>query len=294
MKRIAVLVNKDFEYAGFIEGLRDTIEVHAGTNGRNAECRFDNLIADIYCIQNLFSKYENSSHSELKYKYLKDLFKSNAFRIEDCDGILSFSTSESTPQNQGEDGTISRNGCVHVGNRFFLSDQRDNDKTTHSYLDIGSEISNNTEEYYEIPLCGYLLYDILNTRKMNLRKPPHNPSDRPRCLANFRYTSIGVVNVMDYSCYTKSDEDAYKEYIDACVDIPAGIETTHGVVVKALKDVCKETGKDIPVNFISPIVDRYLKFDEDVDGKYGKQNYVCSYNGGVVTGHMLKILNENM
>lgn len=113
MKRIAVLVNKDFEYKGFIEGFREkTSALYAGTNGRDSECRFFGIDVSIYCIQNLFKKDENSSDSEVKYNYLKELFKSNVFRLEECDGILSFSTSESTPASQGQSGTVSRNGCI--------------------------------------------------------------------------------------------------------------------------------------------------------------------------------------
>jgi len=303
MKRIVVLVNKDFEYAGFIEGLRDTVRVYSGTNGRDVECRFDNLIADIYCIQNLFKEGENSSNSELKYGYLMDLFKNNTFRINDCDGILSFSTSESTPINQGTDGNESKNGCVYVGNTFFLSDQKENDPTTLSNLKIGLKTTNNTEIYYEQPICDGL-YEVLNFMKMNLRSAHMNSSNKVECIADKSFTGIGVVNVMDYSCYRTADEIAYKKFIDThdCnKDLPIGIETTHGVVMKAINDIMCEmkmkaempSDKNIPVNFISPIVDRYLKFDDDVDGKYGKQNFICSYNGGVVTGHMLKILNEN-
>jgi len=303
MKRIAILVNKDFEYAGFIEGLRDTVQVYAGTNGRDAECRFDNLIADIYCIQNLFGITENSSNSELKYGYLKDLFKSNAFRLEDCDGILSFSTSESTDWSEYEtfdsstdtDINVSRNGCVYVGNKFFLSDQQKTDKTTKSHLKIGSKKTNYTEEYIETPIYK-LMYKILSEKKMNLKSAFNNSADKLCCIAHEDDECVGVVNVMDYSCYSKADEKAYRQYKNSGAYYPVGIETTHGVVVKALHDTfadIKFYKKDIPVNFISPIVDRYLKFDEDVDGKYGKQNYICSYNGGVVTGHMLKILNEN-
>lgn len=300
MKRIAILVNKDFEYAGFIEGLRDTVEIYTGTNGRAAECRFDNLNADIYCIQNLFKEGENSSNSELKYGYLKDLFKSNAFRIKDCDGVLSFSTSESTPFIQGGIRGHSRNGCVYVGNRFFLSDQHVNDNTTTSHLKIGDKKTSFSEFYSEKPIYSKL-YDFLNLIDMKLKTAHINPSDKTCCIANSVFAGIGVVNVIDYSCYKKADKAAYKLFHNypiayAPFTEAIGIETTHGVVVKALREVCLDLrlDKEVPVNFISPIVDRYLKFDEDVDGKYGKQNFTCSYNGGVVTGHMLNILNYNM
>jgi len=296
MNRVVVLVNKDFEYAGFIEGLRDTVEVHSGTNGRDAECRFSNLIADIYCIHDLFEKGSNSSNSESKFNRLKNLFKSNVFRLEECDGILSFSTSESTPYSQGCLGVDSKNGCVYVGNKFFLSDQRENDATTESWLDIGDDESKHTELYLEKPISEKM-YNFLSIIDMNLKHAPINSADKLFCRASDEFACVGVVNVMNYQCYKKADECAYdkfREMYNATVDKPIGIETTHGVVVKALRETCSEMSleKSIHVNFISPIVDRYLKFDEDVDEKYGKQNFVCSYNGGVATGHILKVLNE--
>jgi len=297
-KRIVILVNKDFEYKGFIEGLRDIIPVYSGTNGRDAECRFNNLVADIYCIQNLFKKDENSSNSEVKYDYLKELFKSNVFRLEDCNGILSFSTSESTPFSQGADSTESKNGCVYIGNKFFLSDQIRNDKNTWSNLDIGNKHSNYTEFYTKDSICNGL-YECLNKTNMNLKPAYKNSASYLRCIAGSAFVCIGVVNVMNYSCYKKADKSAYEQFRKKHYSLdsfPISIETTHGVVVKALKDTCKELKlkKDIPVNFISPIVDRYLKFDNDVDGKEGKQNFICSYNGGIVTGYALQIMNTLM
>lgn len=287
MSRVVVLVNKDFEYTGFIEGLRNTVNVHAGTNGRQAECRFRNMIADIYCIQNLFKPGENSSNSEVKYNYLKELFKSHAFCLDDVDAILSVSTAESTPVNQGFDGSLSRNGSVFVGHKFFLSDQSEHDATTQSHLPIGTESTLHTE-HYDAGAINNGLYDLISAIPMQFKKAPNNSDINPKCCAGHSFTSVGVVNVMDYACYHKADEAAYNQ---ARFDgDPMCIETTHGVVVKALHNV--REGRSVPqVVFISPIVDRYLKFDEDVDGKYGKQNFVCSYNGGVTVGHMLRVLN---
>jgi len=294
MKRVVILVNKDFEYAGFIEGLRDTVTVHAGNNGRHAECRFDNVIADIYCIQNLFKEGENSSNSEIKYGYLRSLFKRNAFRLDEVDAVLSVSTSETTPYSQGKNESC--NGCVFVGRRFFISDQQENDPTTLSHLDIGTCASGHTEYYIEAPIMDRI-YDRLNFTEMAMRPAYRNSASELKCYANSNFASVGVVNVIDYSCYSKADEDAYAAFRErsyARYDMPVGIETTHGVVVKALHSVIDDMDlkKEIPVTFISPIVDRYLKFDEDVDGKYGKQNYICSYNGGVATGHILKLLDQ--
>jgi len=303
MKRVVILVNKDFEYKGFVEGLRDTVPVYAGTNGRDAECRFNNLLVDIYCIQHLFNEGENSSNSEVKYNYLSELFKSNEFRLEDVDGIYSVSTSESTPIGQGKDGTESRNGCVYLGSKFFLSDQSKNDDGTESHLEVGSSNTDFSEFHVESEV-HHGVFLTLRSDEMKFKEAPLNPAEKTCHIYDENSACIGVVNVMDYSRYKYADKSAYDMFLKQRLEnitygSPIGIETTHGVVVKALKETCSELklkdkrnrDKNIPVNFISPIVDRYLHFDEDVDGMYGKQNFVCSYNGGVVTGHILKWIN---
>lgn len=77
--------------------------------------------------------------------------------------------------------------------------------------------------------------------------------------------------------------------------IPVGIETTHGVVRMAAGNVYSA---DVPVIFVSPITDRFVRFDVDVTSteketeKTKKQNYVCSYKGGVALGCIMKYLNE--
>ena len=50
----------------------------------------------------------------------------------------------------------------------------------------------------------------------------------------------------------------------------------------------------IPVLFVSPIVDRYESFDIDVDGKWGQQNAMSSYNAGVVVANMLELLKDKI
>lgn len=296
MKRTVILVNKDFEYKGFIEGLRKTLPVYAGTNGRDAECRLDVLNADIYCIQHLFGKGENSSNSEVKFGLLKKLFIDKVFGLKNVDYLISVSTSESTPAIQGDVCSDSRNGCVYIGNRFFISDQSKYDETTSSHLVIGNAESGNTEVYSDEPIYSDL-YNAINKTQMNLEPVTHNPAKELKCIAGVDFMSIGVANVMDYSCYKKADAAAYDWFVSHYSDtsiIPIGIETTHGIVKKAFETSSREQfiKNNIPVMFVSPITDRYLKFDEDVDGTDGKQNFECSYNSGIATGNVLILLNK--
>lgn len=192
----------------------------------------------------------------------------------------------------------------NIGNRFFLSDEQAYDLDTWSHLPIGDDKSSYTEYYNTKSICDDLYKDINSSFDFTDLKPAYRNSAEPLfCSASEDYVSVGVVNVMNYSCYKKADKSAYNQFLNSKHSKntkPIGIETTHGVVVKALKDTCKELKlkKDIPVNFISPIVDRYLRFDEDVDGKEGKQNFICSYNGGIVVANIfknieLKLINES-
>lgn len=72
-------------------------------------------------------------------------------------------------------------------------------------------------------------------------------------------------------------------------------DITHGVVRMAAGNVYSA---DVPVIFVSPITDRFVRFDVDVTSteketeRTKKQNYVCSYKGGVALGCIMKYLNE--
>lgn len=313
MKKVVILVNKEFEYKGFKEGIEsvlsnaelarrvslreDNIDLQKTIKKKPLETYvFENLKVDVYCIQYLFPKGENSSNSEAKFNYLKNLL-GKELKLEDIDYVMSFSTSESTPESQQmfgykPDGSV--NGCVFVGNRFFLSDRHDNDPTSPSRLVIGNPASGKTE-YYEDPVIHDLLYAKINKAPITLKPVPFASAANLICYAGSDFACVGVVNVMDYNAYEKADEAAYNLFKDLSAKenyrIPMCIETTHGVVKKALDFVQKEKSyaKEIPVMFISPITDRYKHFKDDVQGD---QNHICSYNGGVATGHILKILNK--
>ena len=68
------------------------------------------------------------------------------------------------------------------------------------------------------------------------------------------------------------------------------METTL-IVVKMAEDAVM--GDWTPVLFVTPIVDRYRHFNDDVDDKWGNQNLTCSYNAGVVVANILEnVINE--
>lgn len=294
MKKVVMLVNKAFEYEGFRRGVAD-VYAHrdfTGTLMLNedehkkvrpftkpiATYSFKNLDVDVYCIEYLFGRDENSSNSEVKYNLLVSLLNS----IKETgipDYVVSVSTSESTLDSQGGESS-SANGCVYVGNRFFLSDQRSSDPDTKSHLDI-------PVDYFADAVILDSLYDCINAAKMDLRPVPRASASILKCVASPESVCLGVVNVMNYACYPKADKAAY----EACGTSHGeriGIETTHGVVKMA---VANTLGEKVPVMFVSPITDRYEKFSEDV-GDDGEQNFACSYNGGVATANILALLDK--
>ncbi len=300
---IMILVNKDFEYAGYREGVEHRITSlktpHLHITGRKAgtiynffepSCEYD-LVTDTgthkireFCISYLFENGENSSNSEKKYEHLKKLIAT-----EKPDYIISVSTSESTSEMQGN-GPV--NGCVIMGTKFYAKDCRDMDvPKAQSKL----EVLDYAENY---PLF-YNFYNLINANQQTLTdgmRPVKNYSANTlSCITDYKYVSLGVVNITNYACYKDADPATYKEFKGKSEYkdyIPEGLETTHTVVKKAAKEAIAE--KDIPVLFVSPIVDRYERFDDDVDGKWGEQNRKSSFNAGVVVVNMLEYFRNEL
>lgn len=309
-KRIMVLVNKAFENGGVVDGVRNVL-------GDQDFMDLTNLDIEYYCLERdmAWKPGESSSNSELKYRYLLDFLKGK----ETPDFILSVSTCESTYEGQGgatKDGDPSRsaNGCVYVGGRFFLADCRAINKGVPpekmSNLDIGDSTTEDTTYYPLQNRAENLLADLneeplvrqinclLNTTPI----VPQSPAGQLRYSAGVDKCCLGVVNITNYEQYPIADGFAYGLFYKEAAKakgfdfgIPVGIETTHGVVRMAAGNVYSA---DIPVIFVSPITDRFVRFDVDVTSteketeKTKKQNYVCSYKGGVALGCIMKYLNE--
>ena len=294
---IVILVNKDFEYEGYRDGIdsRNNCtklnlvfeDTTAGpdkmTPSRIYKLADTTIKATEYCIRYMFPKDENSSNSEVKYGLLNDLLSN---RIEDrIDYIISVSTSESTPESQGGDSdTHSVNGCVFLGNRFFARDCRDKDPSSDSHLKVPDKFDICPEIYPGF----YKDLSVEDTKKKIADgmsdKVPNKKADSMFVDADEKNASLGVINVIDYLKYEEADEATYEKFKKTSPYnyIPVGLETTHAVVKMAADENYK-----IPVLFVSPITDRYLRFNDDVKGK---QNYYCSYNAGVVVANLLDFI----
>lgn len=290
--KIMILVNKDFEYAGYRAGIEKLMMLNKipdfkmvsrdwsiGPCKKRPSCiyKLGNHIVREFCISYLFDAGENTSNSQKKLDLVSKLIKD-----ENPDCIISVSTSESTPGNESFECCF--NGCVFMGTKFFAKDCQTMDPTTDSHLHVpeGWCVQNS-------PICDNF-FDIVNENSMNIadgmEAVPHHSAYKLTVFADDKFVSLGIINVMDYSCYEIADPETYIEFKNnySSEGEPVCLETTHAVV--------KMAAGERKVLFVSPIVDRYTKFGEDVDDKWGSQNAIGSYNAGIVVANMLEILKD--
>ena len=294
-KRITVVVNKAWEYEPFFNALTNSVlraeglpdpeninPVEEPMKLPRATMTLTNIDVVFRCVQNMMDPDVNKSNSEEKMKYMPEILAG-----DEADLIISVSTAESTPELESASGSI--NGSVVVGSKFFMSDQRDKDPTTTSQLDVSDfkmvEYQIGCDLFNEINRTG----DAVISRFI-----PQNNARASQLYfsASVDYWSVGVVNIMNYSAYAKGDPAAYeacKAAINYPIDVPATIETTHGIVSMAVNK--ERTGELVPVIFVSPITDRYEHFDDDVD-KAGVQNYIAGFNSGIAVGEILLLLDK--
>jgi hypothetical protein len=290
--KIMILVNKDFEYAGYRAGIEKLMMLNKipdlkmvsrdwsiGPSKNSPSCiyKLGNHIVREFCISYLFGAGENTSNSQKKLDLVMNLID-----CENPDCIISVSTSESTPAKEGSKRSF--NGCVFMGTKFFAKDCRTLDSATQSHLYVpkGWCVQNS-------PICADF-FDIVNKNSKNIadgmESVPQNPARKLTVFADNEYVSLGIINVMNYSCYEKADPETYNEFIKdhSSEGKPICLETTHAVV--------KMAAGERRVLFVSPIVDRYNQFKNDVDNTWGNQNAIGSYNAGIVVANMLEVLKD--
>lgn len=318
MKKILILVNKDFEYVGYRDGFAkaqakcpltpiDDPDEKAeqfpveGHKKRLLKYRAERVfrlgksetdekacLVKEFCINYHFRHNESSSNSERKLELLRDLMAQ-----EQPDFIVSVSSCESTPDSQGGGDDCSINGCVIVNHRCFMMDCQRLDSTTQSHLDFGGKAMLANSPIYED------IDKVLESTEFKddvdglMKDAPHRPATgegKARCIADKENVSLGVINVMDYSRYIDADPTVYQAYceLENKIGKPATLETTHAIV--------KMAAGTVPVTFVSPVVDRYKKFAEDVgiDGNDHTQDKECSHNSGVVVPIMLKHIYDKL
>lgn len=281
-KKVLIVVNKNWECEPFLEGFKANIPneplVFLSPMSKDnymsscrAEYHFDKYDVVVRCIQDLMDPDKGKSNSEEKYRVLPGFISA-----EKPDLVISVSTAESTPE-----GKNNLNGCVVFGGQYFMFDAKNFDPSSQSSLTVPERMR----------ICAYdkKLFDILDDdlckrAGAKFKKPEYHPADVMRIEASPDFACVGVVNVEDYKAYEEADPAAYKAYPkNHAENPPMSIETTHGIVRMS-------TPKEVSVIFVSPIVDRYKSFAEDVKGE---QNEYCSYNAGVAVAEYIKQINEH-
>lgn len=287
---VEVVVNKAWEVEPFLDSMlkfdtfskpyvllspREKTNYMASCRAEFHWQREDGMLIDVIvrCIQDIMSDpNKGKSNSQEKDRLLPDYIRADKPNL-----IISVSTAESTPFM--EEGGKSCNGSVLIGETFFIYDAREFDPSTESYLDVTEALLTNT--VLDSVAGGF---DGIQEYIDRFMMPEHSPAEPMQIMVKTDGVSIGVVNVENYKCYKEADAAAYNCFVKQYMKdtVPMCIETTHGIV--------KMSAGDIPTFFVSPIVDRYEKFDIDVDDK---QNYASAYNAGVAVAAFIAKLYDH-
>jgi len=298
MKIIAVVVNKNWEVEPVLNALTSSELVDSrlmfpemlnspkdGKNKMNtARAQFTfkdsngnvTLCVSIWCIQDLMyyqikpdSKTQSSSSSEEKYRVLPPILLA-----ENPDLVIAVGTA-------GYPSETSYNGSVVIGANFFIHNGNpDNPKSRgelNKHPDIGKVLLSNINDS---------VFDLIDKTFKLLTEPKfiktvRNPAANAVCIASKAYASLGSINVTDYSQYSWVDHEAVKHYEKSGSKLPlSSIETTHGVI---------KLSTDKPILFVSAIADRLGHFDDEVNPT---QNYIASFNAGIVLGQLFCSLND--
>lgn len=287
MKKIVVIINKNWETEPVLNALTNSeirpkelpfpVWVNSpkdGKNRMNAPRVFLTLSNDksvsaeitIWCIQDLMNTQKSSSSSEEKFNVLPQVI-----RNEKPDLIMAVGTA-------GYLSEQSYNGSVFIGSNFFLHDGHpDNNDSNLKNENVGKLLSSNVNnQLYDI-----FSQDFRDKVEKKFISVPNLPAQKMQCLASIFFAALSNINVTDYKEYRRVDNEGIKHFKDIVGNFDlCSIETTHGVI-----KLCSEK----PTIFISAITDRVGYFDSEVNAL---QNYVASFNAGIVIGQLLCSLND--
>jgi hypothetical protein len=294
MKTISIIVNKNWETEPLLNSLLNSELrpsklpfpeiLNSPKDGNNkmkipravfklTDGTVTTLEVKVWCIQDLMyinvphdPASQSSSSSEEKYRVLRPII------LEDNpDLIIAFGTA-------GYPSTTSFNGSVVIGGNFFIHNGHPgNPKSDLQHNDIGKVlIANINSKIFDL-----VNKDFKNQVESKFIKTPRNPAKPAVCIASKVYSAISSINVTDYSKYNWVDHEGIEHFKSIENKLPFNsIETTHGVI---------KLSSDKPIIFISAITDRLGYFDSEVNAT---QNYVPSFNAGIVTGQLLTSLND--
>lgn len=291
MKRIYVIVNKNWEVEPFLNALTNykirpkallfpksmifASEAKYRSNQPRATIVYMadgmDIELQVWCIEDLMSLTVSSSNSEEK----KRVLMKNIFDKVQPDLTIAVGTA-------GFMGATSYNGSVVMGSEFFIHNAKPPHSPSHFTHPKFDQLlpSNLTNDIFN-PKTTFITPEVKAIMESMYLPAPNNPAEKPICVMAGNYVALSFVNVIEYTDYAWADQEAVDYYHKKKHKSPIGsIETTHGII-----KLCA-TG---PIFFMSGITDRLGYFNMDVTPM---QNYVASFNCGITMAHMLPNINQ--
>lgn len=293
MKKISVIVNKNWEtepvlnamvnpelkpsklnFPDILNSPKDNkMDIPRAVFNFSRENSEKTMQVKIWCIQDLMyfnvpnnPATQSSSSSEEKFRVLGPVLKK-----EDPDLIIAVGTA-------GYPDEKSVNGSVVIGANFFLFDGHPgNPRSRLSHPDFGKCLKSNVND----EIFSLVNQEFRNQVESKFIATPRNPAEHAVCMASKVYTTISTVNITDYDEYNWVDDKAISSYNAVENELPIrSSETTLGIV---------KLSTDKPIIFMAPITDLLGNFDTEITPT---QNYVASFNAGIVLGQLLCSLND--
>lgn len=175
-------------------------------------------------------------------------------------------------------GPDNLNGCVVAGTSVFAHNgdaANPNSQWAWAFdTVVGSSVS---------PTTFASMTDVSTSVAPRLLPTPRAPAPEGALLARHDHVALATVNVTDYAKYAPADAMTLAAFSAAPAHgRPGSLETTHAVIRATLGD---------RFVFVSGIVNRLGRFDEDVGGPgiNSSQNFAGAYNTGVCVAWMLPL-----
>lgn len=259
--------------------------------------------ADIWCISDLLTarSSEEQSSSEAKMAVMNTIFQhyinSNIDLSTTLKLVIAVGTASGGPEIQRNPAisTDNINGSVAIGCRAFMHDSYVQGKAVGHYYNekyFGKILDSSAKEFVSRLKAKNSDFSSL------LLAPPTNPTSKTRQMyIDADHVALGSINVTDYTLYAQKDEETANHYLSVCGSDSdkykgASLETTHGLIYAITLDWLRKVSSGNvtipPFIFISGVVDRYLKFDDDVNPTVYAQNVSGAHNAGVAVAFALQ------
>jgi hypothetical protein len=218
---------------------------------------------------------DRQSSSEDKARLLPQIFSCGT----PADLVISVGTASSP------DSSTSTNGCVSIGTKVFMHDGHPAGNPNPLSRWIGGTF----DTVIDSALCSSTLESVLHLIPPMLEAmfipARNNPANQLSIACLYDNTALSTINVTDPSEYITKDPETVTAFsvLHHPSAVAASVDTTHGVV---------RSSTNCPFLFISPIVNRLTKFDEETLPNLFAQTTAACLNAGVVLAWLLAGVDE--